>query len=68
MENENEKTNENEKRAEEKYQKTNKIVSGTTEIIIDELKKKGIDISEHKEMIEKNIHFCVATVLISVML
>lgn len=64
MENE----NENEKRVEEKYQKTNKIISGTTEILIAELKEKGIDISEHKEMIEKNIHFCVATVLISVMI
>ena len=51
-----------------KNQKMNKIVSGTTKILINELKKKGIDISEHKEMIEKNIHFCIITVLVSVML
>ncbi|MBR2909290.1 MAG: hypothetical protein IKC11_02960 [Clostridia bacterium] len=60
--------NEIEKKAEEKTTKVNSIVSRTTELLIDELKEKGIDISKHKEMIEKNIRFCVATVLISVML
>lgn len=68
MGNENEKTNEKEKWAEEKQKTQEKIESGSASLIIDEMQKKGIDISEHKEKIENIINNAIGMALISLLL
>lgn len=68
MENENEKTDKKEKWAEEKQKKQEKIALGTAQLIIEEIKKKGIDISEHKELIKSYINNAIGMALISLLL